>query len=117
MHLARTEFSVGGSCYRNSSRSENLAVANFDLFSLRFDSRWIAFHQLDCRQRCPRRPILHKCMERAQARGVNQELLRLEAEEEALKQACRIGMGRALENAAGRGDQRLPLGRADRPNA
>jgi hypothetical protein len=36
----------------NSRRSENFAVANYDLFSLCFDSGWIALHQLDCRQRC-----------------------------------------------------------------
>jgi hypothetical protein len=53
-------------------------------------------------------------MERAQSGCVDQDLLRLDTKQEALEQACRIGMGRAPEHTTGRADQRRALGRIHR---
>src|SRR5580704_15458410 len=53
-------------------------------------------------------------MERAQSGCVDEDLLRLDTKQEALEQACRIGMGGAPEHTTGCGDQRRALGRIDK---
>src|SRR5580700_3796350 len=96
------------------SQSKDLVIARLDLLALSVHRRRITLHQFDRGQRHAPRSFLYKRMERAQSGCVDQDLLRLDAKQEALEQACRIGMGRAPEHTTGRSDQWRALGRIDR---
>jgi hypothetical protein len=52
-------------------------------------------------------------MERAQGVGIDQTLLRLDAEKEALEQACRVGTGRGFKDGARSDDERRALAGID----
>src|ERR1700754_1416917 len=88
------------------SNVEDLAVAGFDRCALFFDGGRIVLHGLDILER--RAPRLFFClrMRRAQAAGIDDELLRIAAEAERLEQLCRVRIRRSLEDAIGADDER-----------
>src|SRR5262245_63839139 len=69
------------------SHPENLCIARLDLLGLRQHRRRIRFEQLERVERRASRPILHQRVERAMRKGVDEHLLGLGAEHEALEQA------------------------------
>src|ERR1700719_3408863 len=67
------------------SHSENLVIVCYDLLPLSVNRCRITFHHLDLGQQRPSCSLLHKCVERAQSGGMDQGLLRIEVEQEALE--------------------------------
>src|SRR5215510_13043064 len=57
--------------------------------------------------------LLHEPMERAHAVGIDETLLRLDAEKEALEQACRVGTGRGLKDGTRSDDEWRALASID----
>ena len=96
-----------------ASGAENAAVPRLDVLSLPLHRLWIALYELDGGKRPPPCLLLHQAMERAQAGGIDQTLLRLDAEKEALEQACRVGTGRGFKDGARSDDERRALAGID----
>src|SRR5262249_33933455 len=93
--------------------AENAAVARLDVVSLRLHRLWIAFYQLDGGERPAPCLLLHEPVERAHAVGVDETLLCLDAEQEALEQACRVGTGRGFKDGTRSDDERRALAGID----
>jgi hypothetical protein len=66
--------------------AKNAAVPRLDVLSLRLHRLWIVFHQLDGGERSAVCLLLHEAMEGAHAEGIDESLLRLDAEQKALEQ-------------------------------
>ena len=93
--------------------SENLRVVRLDVFAHAFDRGRIVLHDLDVVERLAAGFLPGGGMHRAQAARVDDELLALGGETEALEQSRRVRIGRALEDAVRADDQRAALGRID----
>src|SRR5215510_13575042 len=93
--------------------SKNTAVPHLDVFPLRLHRVWIASYQLDSGERPAPCLLLHEPMERAHAVGIDETLLRLDAEKEALEQACRVGTGRGLKDGTRSDDEWRALASID----
>src|SRR3984893_5895029 len=91
--------------------AKNAAVPRLDVLSLRLHRLWIVFHQLDGGERSAVCLLLHETMEGAHAEGIDESLLRLDAEQKALEQPCRVGTGRGLKDGARSDDERRALAR------
>src|SRR5581483_9287153 len=87
------------------SHLEQLGIASLDLLALRQDRRRIGLQQLDLRQWLVSRFLLDLGVKRAMRKGVDQHLLSLRTEEEALEQPGGIRVGRIPEHAGGHDDQ------------
>src|SRR3979411_2661740 len=92
---------------------ENLRVARLDVFAHAFDRGRIVLHDLDVAERLAAGLLPGGGMHRAQAARVDDQLLALGGETEALEQPRRVRIGRAPEDAVRPDDQRAALGRVD----
>src|SRR6516164_9305056 len=97
----------------NPLGAENAAVPRLDVLSLRLHRVWIASYQLDSGERPAPCLLLHEPMERAHAVGIDETLLRLDAENEALEPACRVGTGRGFKDGTRSDDERRALASID----
>src|SRR5262249_38533644 len=84
--------------FGNPLGAENASVPRLDVLSLCLHRLQIAFHQLDGGERPPPCLLLHEPVERAHAGSIDETLLRLDAEQEALEQACRVRTGRSFKD-------------------
>src|SRR5262245_66058892 len=92
------------------SHSEQLAVARLDLLAHLFHRRGIVLHLLDLGERLAPRLLFDLRMQRAQSADVDDQLLRLGREAEALEQPRRVRIGRVLEQRVGADDERRAFG-------
>src|SRR6266496_2212587 len=89
-----------------ASHPEDLGVARLDRLALGLHLRGIGLEQFQAGKRDVLALLLDLSVKGAVRKDVDQHLLGIRAEEEALEQSCRVRIRRVAENAGGHDDQR-----------